>query len=155
MRTKLTLVTALAGTLLATCLVSESAKATPVPVLRGEATPGIVTLVGRGGRVGVGRVGVGRVGVGRYGGVGVRRYGVGVGVRRYGVGVGVGRYYGGRYCPGAYHYWDGTACVDRRGYSYVSRPYVNRGYVNRGYVNCGYVNRGYVNRGYVHRGRWR
>ena len=161
MRTKLTVVTALAGTLLATCLVSESAKAMSVPVLRGGATPGIVTLVGRGGgRGGVGRggVGVGRggVGVGRhYGGVGVGRYGVGVGVRRYGVGVGVGRYYGGRYCPGAYHYWNGGACVDSRGYSYVNRPYVNRGYVNRGYVNRGYVNRGYVNRGYVHRGRWR
>ena len=55
MRTKLTVVTALAGTLLATCLVSESAKAMSVPVLRGGATPGIVTLVGRGG----GRVGVG------------------------------------------------------------------------------------------------
>ena len=49
MRTKLTGVTALAGTLLATCLVSESAKATSVPVLRGVAAPGIVTLVGRGG----------------------------------------------------------------------------------------------------------
>jgi hypothetical protein len=151
MRTKLTVVTAVVGALLATCLVSGPAKATSMPVLRGVATPGIITLVGRGGRVGVGRggVGVGRyggVGVGRYGG-GVRRYGTAVGVRRYavGVGVGVGRYYGGRYCPGAYHYWDGTACVDRRGYSYVSRPYVNRGYVNRGYVN----------RGYVHRGRWR
>ena len=147
MRTKLTLVTALAGTLLATCLVSGSAQATSVPVLRGDATPGIVTLVGRGGgRGGVGRhyggVGVGRhyggVNVGRrYGGVGVGRYGVGVGVRRYGVGVGVGRYYGGRYCPGAYHYWNGVACVDSRGYSYVNRPYVNRGYVNRGYVRRG------------------
>ena len=59
MRTKLTVVTALAGTLLATCLVSESAKAMSVPVLRGGATPGIVTLVGRGG----GRGGVGRGGV--------------------------------------------------------------------------------------------
>ena len=138
MRTKLTVVTAMAGTLLATCLVSGSAQATSVPVLRGAATPGIVTLAGRGG----GRVGVGRhyggVGVGRhYGGVGVGRYGVGV--RRYGVGVGVGvgRYYGGRYCPGAYHYWNGVACVDSRGYSYVNRGYVNRGYVNRGYVNRG------------------
>ena len=63
MRTKLTVVTALAGTLLATCLVSGPAKATSVPVLRGDATPGIVTLVGRGGRVGVGR---GGVGVGRH-----------------------------------------------------------------------------------------
>ena len=94
----------------------------PPPLQQSE---GIKTDVGyRGGRVGVGRVGVGRYGVGRYG--------VGVGVRRYGVGVGVRRYYGGRYCPGAYHYWNGVACVDSRGYSYVSRPYVNRGYVRRG-----------------------
>ena len=49
MRTKLTVVTAMAGTLLATCLVSGSAQATSVPVLRGAATPGIVTLAGRGG----------------------------------------------------------------------------------------------------------
>ena len=48
MRTKLTVATALAGTLLATCLVSGSAQATSVPVLKGDATPGIVTLVGRG-----------------------------------------------------------------------------------------------------------
>ena len=67
MRTKLTVVTALAGTLLATCLVSESAKAMSVPVLRGGATPGIVTLVGRGG----GRGGVGRGGVGSGGAVSV------------------------------------------------------------------------------------
>ena len=88
MRTKLTVVTALAGTLLATCLVSGSAQATSVPALKGDATPGIVTLVGRGG----GRGGVGRGGgVGRhYGGVG-RGGGVG---RHYG-GVGVGRHYGG------------------------------------------------------------
>ena len=89
MKTKLTVVTALAGTLLATCLVSGPAKATSMPVLRGVATPGIVTLVGRGGRVGVGR---GGVGVGRYGGVGVGRHYGGVGVRRYGTGVGVRRY---------------------------------------------------------------
>ena len=49
MRTKLTVATALAGTLLATCLVSGSAQATSLPVLKGDATPGIVTLVGKGG----------------------------------------------------------------------------------------------------------
>ena len=123
--------------------ITTPAEAISPPSL--QQSEGIKTDVGYrgGGRVGVGRGGVGRYGVGvRRGGVGVARYGVGV--RRYG-GVGVGRYYGGRYCPGTYHYWNGTACVDSRGYSYVSRPYVNRGYVNRGYVN----------RGYVHRGRWR
>jgi hypothetical protein len=119
-------------------LLIPSAQAMSPPRL--HQSDGIKTDVGYrgGGRVGVARggVGVGRYGVGvRRGGVGVGRYGVGVGVRRYGVGV--GRYYGGRYCPGTYHYWNGVACVDSRGYSYVSRPYVNRGYVNRGYVRRG------------------
>ena len=63
MRTKLTVVTALAGTLLATCLVSGSAQATSVPVLRGDATPGIVTLVG-------GHGGHGGGGGGGHGGMG-------------------------------------------------------------------------------------
>jgi hypothetical protein len=124
---------------LALAIATPAEAISPPPL---EQSDGIKTDVGYrgGGRVGVARggVGVGRygvgvrrggVGVGRYG-VGVGRYGVGVGVRRYGVGV--GRYYGGRYCPGTYHYWNGVACVDSRGYSYVSRPYVNRGYVRRG-----------------------
>jgi hypothetical protein len=54
MKTKLTVATALAGTLLATFLVSGSAQATPLPVLKGDATPGNVTLVGKGGRGGGG-----------------------------------------------------------------------------------------------------
>ena len=51
MRTKLTVATALAGTLLATCLISGSAQATSLPVLKGDATPGNArwTLVGKGG----------------------------------------------------------------------------------------------------------
>ena len=122
---------------LALAITTPAEAISPPPLQQSD---GIKTVVGYrgGGRGGVARggVGVGRYGgVRRYGGVGVGRYG---GVRRYGgVGVGVGRYYGGRYCPGTYHYWNGTACVDSRGYSYVSRPYVNRGYVNRGYVNRG------------------
>jgi hypothetical protein len=48
MSTNLTVASALAGTLLATCLVSWSAQATSLPVLKGDAT-GIVTLVGKGG----------------------------------------------------------------------------------------------------------
>ena len=43
--TELTVATALAGTLLATCLISGSAQATSLPVLKSDAT-GIVTLVG-------------------------------------------------------------------------------------------------------------
>ena len=49
MRTRLTVATAIAGTLLATCHVSGPAQATPVLILKADATPGIVTLVGRGG----------------------------------------------------------------------------------------------------------
>ena len=45
MRTKLSVAIALAGTLLATCLVSGSAKATSVPVLKVEGSSGIVTLI--------------------------------------------------------------------------------------------------------------
>jgi hypothetical protein len=66
MRTRLTVATAVAGTLLATCLVSGSAQATSVPVLKGDATPGIVTLVGRGGGGG----GKGHAGGGSRGGGG-------------------------------------------------------------------------------------
>ena len=46
MRTKLTVARALAGTLLTTCLVSGSAQATSLPVLKGDATPRVVMLVG-------------------------------------------------------------------------------------------------------------
>jgi len=97
MRTKLTVATALASTLLATCLVSVSAQATPVPVLKGDATPGIVTLVGRGG----GGKGHARGG-GRGGGHANRSGGGrshanrgGGGKHHYGGGRGGKRYYGG------------------------------------------------------------
>ena len=67
------MVITLAGTLLATCLISGSAKATSVPVLKGDAIPGIVTLVGRGG----GHRGGGHRGGGRHYGGGGRHYGGG------------------------------------------------------------------------------
>ena len=63
MRTKLSVAIALAGALLATCLVSGSAKATSVPILKVESTSGIVTLVRRGG--GGGGRGISRGGGGR------------------------------------------------------------------------------------------
>ena len=85
MRTKLSVAIALAGTLLATCLVSGSAKETSVPVLKVQGSSGIVTLVGRGGRGGGGR---------HYGGGG-RHYGGGGGRRNYGY-RGGGRHYGHR-----------------------------------------------------------
>src|SRR6476660_9098651 len=68
MRTKLNVATALAGTLLATCLVSGSVQATSLPVLKGDATPGVVTLVGgHGGGGGHGHGGHGHGGHGHGG----------------------------------------------------------------------------------------
>ena len=49
MMVRLSVATALAGTLIATCFVSGSAQATSMPVLKGDATPDIVTLVKHGG----------------------------------------------------------------------------------------------------------
>jgi hypothetical protein len=69
MRTKLTVATALAGTLLATGLISASAQATSLPVLKGDATPGMVTLVGHGGHGHFARGGHG--GHGGHGGINV------------------------------------------------------------------------------------
>jgi hypothetical protein len=57
MRTKLTVATAIAGGMLVTCLVSGSAQATSVPLLKSDAAPGIVTLVGKGGGHGGGHSG--------------------------------------------------------------------------------------------------
>ena len=47
MKTKLSVAAAIAGTLLATCVVSGPAQATSVPVLKSEPTADIVTLVGK------------------------------------------------------------------------------------------------------------
>ena len=107
MRTKLSVAIALAGTLLATCLVSGSAKATSVPVLKVEGSSAIVTLVGRGGRGGGGR---------HYGGGG-RHYGGGAVRRNYGY-RGGGRNYGHRN-------------YGHRNYGY--RNYGHRNYGYRGY----------------------
>ena len=103
MRTKLSVAIALAGTLLATCLVSGSAKATSVPVLKVEGTSGIVTLVRRGG--GGGGRSISRGGGGRS----ISRGGAG---RHYGH-VGGGRNYGHR--------------------NYGNRNYGHRNYGNRNY----------------------
>ena len=108
MRTKLSVAIALAGTLLATCLVSGSAKATSVPVLKVEGSSGIVTLVGRGGRGG-----------GRHYGGGGRHYGGGGGHRNYGY-RGGGRNYG--------HRNYGHRNYGHRNYGYGHRNYGYRGY---------------------------
>jgi hypothetical protein len=115
MSTKLTVAAALAGTLLATCLVAGSAQATSVPVLKGDATPGIVTLVGHGGG----------------GGHGVNRYAY----NRYAYGGHHGyydhhRHYGyyGRYRHYGY-------------YGYYGYPYYSYGYYGGG---CGWLYRNAV-----------
>jgi hypothetical protein len=103
MKTKLSVAAALGGTLLAICLVSGSAQATSLPVLKSNASDGgIVTLVGRRGggfsggrsfRGAGGRVNVGNVGARRYYGGGVgKRVNVGNVNRRY-YGTGVNRRY--------------------------------------------------------------
>src|SRR4029078_6494672 len=99
MRTKLSVAIALAGTLLATCLVSGSARATSAPVLKIEVTSD-VTLVGRAGR------GCG----GRHYGGGGRHYGGGAVRRNH-----RGRNYGHRN-------------YGHRNYGYVHRNYGYRGY---------------------------
>ena len=131
MRTEVSVMIALAGTLLLTCFVTGSAQATSLPVLKSDANDvGIVTLVGRRGgsfggggrslRGAGGRVNVGNVAGRRYYGGGVgRRVNVGnVGGRRY-YGTGVGRRYA---YKGDYNY-------SYRRYGYRrGLPYITAGY---------------------------
>jgi hypothetical protein len=144
MRTVVSVTIALAGALLLTCLVTSSAQATSLPVLKSDASDsGIITLVGRRGggfsggrsfRGGVGRVNVGNVGARRYvGGVG-RRVNVGNVNRRY-YGAGINRRY-------AY----------KNNYDYPYRRYRRFGwglpYVTAGYAgSCGWLYRRAVSTG--------
>jgi hypothetical protein len=152
MMTRLTVATALAGTLLATCLVSGSAQATPVPVLKGDATPGIVTLVGRGGggggkghaggggRGGGGGKGHARGGGGgrshanRGGGGGKRHYGGG-GKRHYAYRGGNRRHgsYGKYRRHGSYAYGGGCGWLYRNAIATDSPYWWNRYYECTGY----------------------
>ena len=120
---------ALAVALLLTCFVTGSAQATPLPVLKSDASDGgIVTLVGRRGgggrsfRGAGGRVNVGNVGAKRY-------YGGGVG-RRVNVGNVNRRYYG-------------TGVNRRYAYNHNNYPYRRYGYRRFGwglpYVTAGYA----------------
>jgi len=151
MMTRLTVATALAGTLLSTCLVSGSAQATSVPVLKGDATPGIVTLVGRGGGGGGGGHGGG--GGGGHGGGGhahdggggggghAYRGGGGGGKRYYGGGGGK-RYYGG---GGGKRYYGYKGSQKRHGSYGKHRRYGNYGWygIPYGYYGggCGWLYR--------------
>ena len=93
MRTKLTVATALAGTLLATCLVSGPAQATYLPVLKDDTRAGIVTLVRKGGGGGGGGKHARGGGGKRYGGGGDgNHYAHKGGGKRYG-GGGDGKHY--------------------------------------------------------------
>jgi hypothetical protein len=113
MKTKLTVGAALAGTLLATCLVTSSAQAASVPVLKSDATPGIVTLVGKKGGGG-GKLSRGGGGGGKFSrsGGGRHAYGGGGGKKHYGGGGGKKHYGGG---GGKKHYGGGG---DRKHYAY-------------------------------------
>jgi hypothetical protein len=162
MKTKITVAAALAGTLLATCLVSGSAQATSMPVLKGDAVPGIVTLVDRGGghgggggRGGGGRGGWGGGGGGgghalRGGGGGGRGLsgGGGGGRHAYGGGGGGKRYYGGGgggkrygYKDGGKHYGHGDRYKRHGFYGWYGLPYVSYGYYGGG---CGWLYRNAV-----------
>jgi hypothetical protein len=143
MMTRLTVATALAGTLLATCLVSGSAQATPVPVLKGDATPGIVTLVGRGGggggkghAGGGGRGGGGGKGHARGGGGGKGHARGGGGGRSHANRGGGGgkRHYGG---GGKRHYAYRGGNRRRGSYGRYAPPYRSYGYGG----GCGWLYR--------------
>jgi hypothetical protein len=96
MKTKLTVATAIVGSMLVTCLISGSAQATSVPVLKSDATPRIVTLVGHGGGHGGGQGGGGGK---HYGGGGGKHYAYkGDHHKRYG-------YYGGHRRYGSYGWY--------------------------------------------------
>ena len=113
MRTKLSVAIALAGALLATCLVSGSAKATSVPILKVESTSGIVTLVRRGGGGG------------------------GRGISRGGGGRSISRGGGGRHYA---HRNYGHRNYGNRNYGH--RNYGHRNYGNRNYAHRNYGYRG-------------
>jgi hypothetical protein len=117
MRTILAVSTALAGTLLAICVVSGPAQATSLPVLKSDAPPGIVTLVGRRGGGGGGAM--------RGGGGGGRS------AIRGGGGGYKGGYRGGRYSGNIGRYHGGNR--------YYGNRYGNRyGYGRYGYRRYGY-----------------
>lgn len=136
MKTKLTVATALAGTLLATCLVSGSAQATSVPVLKSDANPGIVTLVGKKGGGGGGHARGGGGGGGKHarGGGGGRHYGGGGGGKRYAHGGGGGgkRYYGGG--GGGKRYYGGDGGGKRYHGGDGGKRYANKDHNNRHYA---------------------
>jgi hypothetical protein len=123
MSTKLSVAAALAGTLLATSFISASAQATSVPVLKGDASPSIVTLVGRGG--GGGGHGGGGWGGGHGGGHG--------GGKRYYDGGGK-HYYDG----GGKHYYGGGKHYAYKGHHHRYYPYGYYGWYGLPYVAYGY-----------------
>jgi hypothetical protein len=112
MTIRLGVATALAGTLIATCFVSGSAQATSMPVLKGDATPDIVTLVKHGG--------------GHHGGGHHAHHGGG-GKHHYGGG---GRHYA--------HKGGGHGHYDRHGHYGHYRHYGNYGWYGWPYFGYGY-----------------
>jgi hypothetical protein len=131
MKTNLTVATTFAGALLATCLLSGSAQATSVPVLKSDATHGMVTLIGKG------------RGGGGGGGHGLSRGGGGGGGLSRGGGGGRGLNRGG----GGGHYalrsggGGGSRGLSRGGGS----SHINRGSMSRGHYAL--KDRGSLSRG--------
>jgi hypothetical protein len=143
MRTKLTMATALAGALLAPCLMSGPAQATSLPVLKSDATPGIVTLVGKG--------------HGGHGGGGGKHHGGGGGKHHYGGGgggkhyahKGGGKHYGGggggkHYGGGGKHYaYKGRDHDDHDGHNRYGHYGKYRHYGHYGSYGLPYLSYGY------------
>jgi hypothetical protein len=148
MKTQLLAAVSLAGTLLATCLVSGSAHATAMPLLKGPADPGVVTLVGRkggGGGGGMSRGGGGMKGFSRGGGGGMKGFSRGGGAGRYAYrGDGGGkRYYGGGDRRHYAHKGDHHDGHFRRysHYGWYGAPFLAYGYYGGG---CGWLYRNAV-----------
>ena len=132
MKTKFSLAAALGGTLLATCLVSGSAEATSATVLKNDANPGIVTLVGKKG-------GGGHKGGKHYGHKGGgKHYGHKGGGKHYGH-KGGGKHYA--YKGRSHGYYDRYKHYGHYGkyrrYGYYGLPYISYGYGG----GCGWLYR--------------
>jgi hypothetical protein len=142
---RLSVATALAGTLIATCFVSGSAQAASMPVLKSDAPPGLVTLVGRGGGGGHGHGGGGHGhGGGGHGHGGKYAHGGGGhghGGKHAHHGGGGKRYYGG----GGRHYahkGGGHGHYDRHKHHEHYRSYGYYGWYGRPYFGYGYYGGG-------------
>ncbi|MGD9503175.1 MAG: hypothetical protein AB7V40_11900 [Methyloceanibacter sp.] len=135
MRPKFIVATAAAAAFLATSLVSGSAQATPLPVLKSDIGQGVVTLVGKGGGRGGGHGGGRGGGHGHAGGYkgggksfaykgGGKHYGYKGGGKHYGY-KGGGKHYA---YKGNYNRYKNYGYSNRRYYGWYGLPYLAYGY---------------------------